>query len=160
MCETETDGESTSDAESSANVRQLYQNTNNSQEAILSVFDLTEVEVRAYVALIEHPNSTVKHIANDVLDRHRHHVSRSLRSLYDTGLVTRSQKRFDTGGVGYVYSPIPPEEAERYFQNQLTNWMADMCSEINRLDSRIDLEINVDGPLCERASGTGGTTNV
>jgi predicted transcriptional regulator len=160
MCEADTDGESSSDAESSPNASQLYQNTNNTQEAILSVFGLTEVEIRAYVAVIEHPDSTAKYIANDVLDRHPHHISRSLRNLSETGLVERSEKAFDTGGVGYVYSPLSPEETEQYFQNQLSDWIDDACSEIDRLDSRIDLETTVNRPLCEQPSGTGGTTNV
>lgn len=150
MCETERDGESTSVADSPDDVSQLYQNTNDTQKAILSVLGLTEAEVRAYVAIVEHPNSTVKHIAEDVLDRHRHHVSRSLRGLLDTGLVERTEVTFETGGVGYVYTPISPDKAECYFQNQLASWMADVRDEIERLDARIDPEPNSCGwVLCE-----------
>lgn len=151
MCETEADGESTSDADSPDDVSQLYQNPNNTQEAILSVFGLKEAEVRAYVAVIEHPNSTVKRIA-DVLDRHRHHVSRSLRGLLETGLIDREKKYFETGGTGYVYTPIPAEEAKRYFQQQLASWIGDVHNEIERLDERIvtetDPETNVVSDSC------------
>lgn len=151
MCETETDGKSTSVADSPDEVSQLYQNPTDTQEAILSVFDLKEAEVRAYVAVIEHPDSTVKRIA-DVLDRHRHHVSRSLRGLLDTGLIDREKKNFETGGTGYVYTPIPAEEAKRYFQQQLVSWIDDVHGEIERLDERIitetDPKNNVESDSC------------
>jgi|AntDeeMetagen134_2_1112570.scaffolds.fasta_scaffold00979_4 predicted transcriptional regulator len=162
MCETEKekDSESASIADCPDDVSQFYQNTDNTQEAILSVFDLKEAEVRAYAAIIKYPDSTVKHIADDVLDRHRHHVSRVLRRLHETGLIKRRQKTFDNGGVGYIYSPIREEKAEQYFQNQLTGWLADLCSEINRLDGRIDVVTDFDEPLAEKTNGTGETTDV
>lgn len=160
MCETEKGGESGTIADRPDDVSQLYQNTNDTQEAVLSVFGLKKAEVRAYAAIIKHPDSTVKHLADDVLDRHRHHVSRVLRRLHDAGLIKRRQETFDNGGVGYIYSPIQEEKAEQYFQNQLTGWLADLCCEIDRFDGRVDLVTDFDESSSKKTNGTGETTDV
>jgi predicted transcriptional regulator len=137
MCDTRTG--STPSATTHDDLTELYQNPTTEQEAIISVLGLSGTEIRAYVAVVEHPESKVKHLA-DVLDRHRRHVARSLRQLHDAGLVERTEKSFDAGGVGYIYSPIPEEEAEQYFQGELQNWLNSVRDELENIDRRIGSE--------------------
>jgi predicted transcriptional regulator len=137
MCDTRTG--SAPSATTHDNLTELYQNPTTEQEAIISVLGLSGSEIRAYIAVVEHPESTVEHLA-DVLDRHRRHVARSLRQLHDAGLVERTEKSFDAGGVGYIYSPIPVEEAEQYFQAQLQNWLDGVRDELENIDQRIGPE--------------------
>jgi len=152
MSGTETDAEGVSNDDSERDVSQLYHDLDNTQEAMLSVFDLSKAEARAYVAVNSHPDSTVEHLAEDVLNRDRNYVTRPLRSLYEIGLITRTEQTFEAGGTGYVYSPISSEKAERYFHNQLKNWVDELYVEVDRLDSRIDLDATLEKPLCERLS--------
>lgn len=152
MSETETDTDGVSNGDSERDVSQLYHDLDNTQEAMLAVFDLSKAEARAYVAVNTHPNSTVEHLAEDVLNRDRNYVTRPLRSLYEIGLISRTEEVFDEGGTGHIYSPIPSEEAERYFYNQLKDWIDELHDEIDRLDNRIDFDSTLENPLCERLS--------
>lgn len=135
MCDTRS--ESAPAAPTHNDLSELYQNPSTEQQAIISVLGLSGTEIRAYVAVVEHPDSKVKHLAN-VLDRHRRHVARSLRELHDTGLVERREKNFSKGGTGYIYSPIPEQEAEQYFQEKLQSWLDGVRDEIVNIDRRID----------------------
>jgi predicted transcriptional regulator len=138
MCDTDTDASTgiTPLAESQE-ISDIFQDPTSEQEALLSVFDLQESHVRAYIAVVEHPDSKINRIA-EVVGRHRRYVAKSLRALHDAGLVTRKERAFETGGVGHVYSPLPPEEVESYFQNELREWLADAQIEISRIDRRIE----------------------
>jgi predicted transcriptional regulator len=137
MCDTKTG--SAPPAATHDNLTELYQNPTAEQEAIISVLGLSGTEIRAYVAVVEHPQSKVKHLA-DKLDRHRRHVARSLRQLHDAGLVERTEMKFEAGGVGHIYSPIPAEEAEQYFQEKLQNWLDGVRDELEDIDQRIGTE--------------------
>jgi predicted transcriptional regulator len=128
--------ESAPPANTHSNLTDLYQNPTTEQEAIISVLKLSGTEIRAYVAVVEHPGSKVEHLA-DVLDRHRRHVSRSLRELHDAGLVKRREVSFEAGGVGHIYSPISEEKAEQYFQDRLQSWLDDVHDELENIDRRL-----------------------
>jgi predicted transcriptional regulator len=137
MCDADTDTNPVPLADSHDNLSNVFQNPTPTQETILSVFDISEAELRAYITLVEHPDSKVDLIA-DVLNRHRRFVGKSLRELHKTGLVEREKKVFDSGGVGYVYSPLQVEEAESYFQDCIQSWLANVHEEVRKFDRRID----------------------
>lgn len=150
MCDTRS--ESTPAATTRDDLSELYQNPSTEQEAIISVLELSGAEIRAYVAVVEHPNSTVEHLAN-VLDRHRRHIRRTLAELHDGGLVERKEKAFSKGGTGHIYSPIPVEEVEQYFQEQLQNWLDSVRDELETIDHRLEEETNSFG--CSHGSPEG-----
>ena len=125
-------------------ISEIFREPSPAQEALLSIFDLQESHVRAYVAVIERPNSKVREIA-EAVDRHRRYVSRSLSALYDVGLVDRVEKTLDSGGIGYVYWPIAPEQAKSHFQSELQEWLIDAQAEISKIDRRIEADSD---PLC------------
>lgn len=137
MCKANTGTDPVPLADSHDDLSNVFQNPTPTQETILSVFDISAAELRAYVTVVENPNSKVDHIA-DVLNRHRRFVASSLRELHKTGLVEREKKIFDSGGVGYVYSPLPVEEAESYFRDHIQSWLADAHDEVRKFDRRID----------------------
>ena len=125
-------------------ISEIFREPSPAQEALLSIFDLQESHVRAYVAVVEHPNSTVREIA-EAIDRHRRYVTRSLSALYDADLVDRVEKQLDSGGFGYVYWPIETEQAKLHFQNELREWLIDAHTEISKIDRRIEAD---SGALC------------
>lgn len=130
-------------------ISEIFQDPSPAQKAFLSVFNLQESHIRTYIAVVEHPESKTNHIAED-LDRHRRYVATSLRELHTAGLVEREKQRFETGGVGYVYSPLPPEEVKSHFQAEFQEWLTDAQTELSRIDRRIEVDTD---PLCS-ARGT------
>ena len=127
-------------ADSRADLSDLFEDpSRTSQEVVRSVFDLRQHETRAYLVLVEYPYSTVTEVA-EVLDRHQRHVARSLRGLHNAGLVEREQRNLDTGGQGYVYDPVPIDEAKEYLRARLNRWVAHLRDEIEGFDSIVDKE--------------------
>jgi predicted transcriptional regulator len=145
-------GTDTTPLAESKEISEIFREPSPTQEALLSVFDLQESHVRAYIAVVEHPNSKITRIA-EIVDRHRRYVAKSLRALYDAGLVTREERTFETGGVGHIYSPLPPEEVKSHFQNELREWLTDAHAEISKIDRRI--EADTDSPCCSHKGGNG-----
>lgn len=128
-------------------IPEIFREPSPEQEVLLSVLGLDKSDIRAYVAVVENPHSKTSQIA-EVLDRHRRYVSRSLRTLYDAGLIEREQRIFETGGRGYVYSPVASTDVEAHFRSKLRNWLTDACTEIRRIDRRIGSEAETEtGPL-------------
>jgi predicted transcriptional regulator len=125
-------------------ISEIFREPSPAQEALLSVFNLQESHIRAYVAVVEHPESRVDDIA-EVVDRHRRYVAKSLRALFDAGLVNRKRMIFDSGGVGHVYWPVAPEQVKSHFQNELREWLTDAQTEISKIDRRIEADT---GSLC------------
>ncbi|UOO97224.1 hypothetical protein MUK72_17750 (plasmid) [Halococcus dombrowskii] len=130
-------------------ITEIFREPSPAQEALLLVFNLQESHVRAYVAVVEHPESRVDDIA-EVVDRHRRYVAKSLRALFDADLVAREQRTFDSGGVGYVYWPVAPETVKSRFQNELREWLTDAQTEISKIDRRI--EDDSDSLCCDSES--------
>lgn len=142
MRDTDSATDSTTDspsvADTHADLSQLFKNPDStSQEVVRSVFGLKHVETRAYLALLEHPQSSANDLAEE-LDRHRRHVARSLRGIHEAGLAERHKHIFDTGGKGYIYDPVPATEAKQYLQQQLTDWVAHLRTEIETFDTEIE----------------------
>ncbi|WP_273837459.1 helix-turn-helix domain-containing protein [Halococcus sp. PRR34] len=133
-------------------IGEIFQDPSPAQEALLSVFNLQESHIRAYIAVVEHPGSKIDRIA-EVVDRHRRYVAKSLRALHDAGLVTREERTFETGGRGLVYSPLPPEEVQSRFQNELRDWLTEAETEISKIDRRI--EIGTDSLYCAHRNENG-----
>ena len=131
-------------------ISEIFREPSPAQEALLSVFDLQESHVRTYVAVVEHPHSKVSDIA-EVVDRHRRHVAKSLRALFDADLVARESQTFDSGGVGYTYWPVAPDAVKSRFQNELREWLIDAQAEISKIDRRI--EADSDSVCCGSESG-------
>ena len=120
-------------------ISEIFQDPSPVQEAFLSVFGLQESHIRTYIAVVEHPESKTDRIA-EAIDRHRRYVATSLRELHTAGLVEREKRRFETGGVGHVYSPLPPEEVKSHFQTKFQEWLTEAQTEISRIDRRIELD--------------------
>ena len=131
-------------------ITEIFREPSPAQEALLSVFDLQESQVRAYIAVVEHPGSRVDDIA-EVVGRHRRYVAKSLRALFDADLVGRERQTFDSGGTGYVYWPVAPETVKSHFQNELREWWIDAQTEISKIDRRI--EADSDALCCTSESG-------
>ena len=145
MCETETGTESASLADLDPDLTRLFRNPNRtSQELVRAVFGLKQGEIRAYFALTAQPHISANHLA-DELDQHRRYAARSLRGLHDADLAEREQEILDTGGQGYVYDPVPVEQAQQYLHDQLNEWVAHLRAEIEALDSEIEAELACDG---------------
>jgi predicted transcriptional regulator len=143
MCDSETDA--TSVADEYADLTQLFEDPNRtSQEVVRSVFDIKRNEAHTYLVLLEHPNSKISHLS-DIVDQHSSHTARALRGLHDAGLVKRTKRNFETGGTGWIYTPVPVEEMKQYLQEQLDEWVAHLRNEIETLDSDIKAELACDG---------------
>ena len=122
-------------------ISNIFREPTSEQEALLAVFGLDTSHIRTYIAVVENPNSKVNAIA-EILDRHRRYVGKSLRTLYESGLVERKKITFDTGGYGYVYRPMPPETICSLFYDKLQEWMVDAQSELRKVDRRIEIDTN------------------
>ena len=143
MCDSAT--EDTSLADEYADLTQLFENPNRtSQEVVRSVFDIKRNEAHTYLVLLEHPSSKINYLS-DIVDRDRSHTARVLRGLHDAGLVKRKKRNFETGGTGWIYTPVPVEEMKQYLQKQLDEWVAHVRTEIETLDSDIKGELACDG---------------
>jgi len=103
-------------------------------EHVLScVFGVRDHESRAYLALLDHPASTVSELA-DVLDRDRSNVNRSLSTLREKGLVDRRRRLLDSGGYVYQYTAIPVDEAKRRLHDALDKWVEGVHGAIDEFD--------------------------
>ena len=148
MGETDPPTDSVTPLADSKEISDIFREPSPEQEALLSVLNLNKSHIRAYVAVVENPNSKTGQIA-EVLDRHCRYVSRLLYTLYDAGLVDRKQCTFETGGIGYIYSPVAAADVEAHFHDKLRDWLTDACSEIEKIDRRIDSETGAGTePLC------------
>ncbi|MFC7229378.1 TrmB family transcriptional regulator [Salinirubellus salinus] len=93
------------------------------EEVMACVFDVQGHEVRTYLALVDHPGSTVAELA-DVVDRDRSNVNRSLSTLREKHLAERERRLLDSGGHVYQYTATPVEEARELMHQTLDEWAA------------------------------------
>jgi len=100
------------------------------EEVMACVFDVQQHEVRTYLALTEHPGSTVAELA-DVVDRDRSNVNRSLTTLREKGLAGRERRLLDSGGHVYQYTATPVDEARDLMHETLDEWCAYVHSRID-----------------------------
>jgi len=85
------------------------------------VFGIRDHESRTYLALLDHPGSTVEELA-DVLDRDRSNVNRSLSTLREKGLVERERRLLDPGGYVYQYTAVDLPTAKGMLHESLDEW--------------------------------------
>ncbi|MFB6235870.1 MAG: helix-turn-helix domain-containing protein [Halopenitus sp.] len=110
------------------------------EHALSCVFGIQEHESRTYLALLDHPGSTVAELA-DVLDRDRSNVNRSLSTLLEKGLVERQRRLLDSGGYVFQYTAIPVPEAKERLHTALDEWVEDVHGAIDEFDPEdLDLE--------------------
>lgn len=102
-----------------------------SQPAVRTVVDLKPHEIRIYLAVIDHPRSTARELAAE-LDRQRHHVATVLRTLFNTGLITRIRTQRENEQV-YVYEPVGLTDTKRILHRKVDEWTASVRAEINAL---------------------------
>jgi len=93
------------------------------EDVLTCVFNIQRHEARTYLVLLEHPESTVAELAED-LDRDRSNVNRSLSTLREKGLATRERRLLDGGGHVYQYTATPLEEARELMHQTLDEWAA------------------------------------
>jgi predicted transcriptional regulator len=93
------------------------------EDVLACVFDIQEHEVRTFLTLREHPDSTVAELA-DQLDRDRSNVNRSLSTLREKGLAERERRLLDGGGHVYQYAATPLPEARELMHDTLDEWAA------------------------------------
>nr|WP_240452002.1 helix-turn-helix domain-containing protein [Halostella salina] len=91
------------------------------REVMTCVFDIQAHETRTYLALLDHPGSTVEELA-DELDRDRSNVNRSLTTLMEKGLAERERRLLDPGGYVYQYTATPLPEAKTRLHDALDEW--------------------------------------
>ncbi|WP_135821912.1 helix-turn-helix domain-containing protein [Halostella litorea] len=91
------------------------------REVMTCVFDIQAHETRAYLALLDHPGSTVEELAEE-LDRDRSNVNRSLTTLLEKGLAERERRLLDPGGYVYQYTATPLPEAKELLHDSLDEW--------------------------------------
>jgi predicted transcriptional regulator len=93
------------------------------EDVLACVFGIQQHEVRTYLALLDHPGSTVAELA-DVVDRDRSNVNRSLSTLREKGLAERERRLLDSGGHVYQYTATPVDEARVLMHETLDEWTA------------------------------------
>ena len=93
------------------------------EDVLACVFRIQHHEARTYLALLEHPGSTVAELA-DVVDRDRSNVNRSLTTLREKDLAGRERRLLDSGGHVYQYTATPLEEARELMHGTLDEWAA------------------------------------
>lgn len=87
------------------------------------VFGIQDHESRTYLALLDHPGSTVEELS-ETLDRDRSNVNRSLTTLMEKGLAERERRLLDPGGYVYQYTATPLPEAKEMLHAALDEWVA------------------------------------
>ena len=115
-------------------IEDLVGDVSPSFEHVLScVFGVRDHESRTYLALLDHPGSTVAELA-ETLDRDRSNVNRSLSTLRDKGLVERRRRLLDSGGYVYQYTAIPVPEAKERLHTALDEWVEGVHGAIDAFD--------------------------
>ncbi|MFB6172837.1 MAG: helix-turn-helix domain-containing protein [Haloarculaceae archaeon] len=91
------------------------------EEVLACVFGLRRHESRTYLALLDHPDSTVAELAA-VVDRDRSNVNRSLSTLREKDLAERERRLLEGGGHVYQYTATPLAEAKALMHDTLDEW--------------------------------------
>jgi predicted transcriptional regulator len=94
------------------------------------VFGIQDHESRTYLVLLEHPDSTVAELAEE-LDRDRSNVNRSLTTLLSKNLVERRRRLLDPGGYVYEYTAVDRPEAKEMLHDALDAWVGNVHEAID-----------------------------
>jgi len=101
------------------------------------VFGIRDHERRTYLALHDHPGSTVEELAG-VLDRDRSNVNRSLSTLQQKGLLERERRLLDSGGYVYQYTAVELAEARAMLHAALDEWVESVHDEIDQFGATVE----------------------
>lgn len=93
------------------------------EDVLACVFGVQRHEARTYLVLLDHPESTVADLADEV-DRDRSNVNRSLSTLREKGLAERRRRLLDSGGHVYEYTATPLDDARDLMHETLDEWAA------------------------------------
>jgi predicted transcriptional regulator len=93
------------------------------EEVMACVFGIQQHEARTYLALRGNPGSTVAELA-EIVDRDRSNVNRSLTTLREKDLASRTRRLLDSGGHVYQYTATPLDEARELMHETLDGWTA------------------------------------
>lgn len=88
------------------------------EDLLACVFRLNDLEVRAYFALLEHPDARIDEIAG-ALDRDRSTAQRAVQTLVDLQLADRRAEPLDGGGYCYTYEAADPERVRAMIEERL-----------------------------------------
>jgi predicted transcriptional regulator len=88
------------------------------EDLLACVFRLNELEVRAYFALLEHPETRMDELA-EALDRDRSTVHRAVQTLVDLQLAERRAEGLDGGGYCYTYEAASPAAVRERIEERL-----------------------------------------
>ncbi|MEF8781817.1 MAG: helix-turn-helix domain-containing protein [Haloarculaceae archaeon] len=116
-------------------------------EVLQVVFDIGVGERNVYQALCSRSHSNAGDLAEE-LDRDYSTVNRTLRTLFQKGLVTRRRRILQSGGHLYQYSARPPEQVRALLLHGFEKW-ADAARD--RIDELGDTESDAtERPSTER----------
>ncbi|GAB7093904.1 hypothetical protein JCM30237_10560 [Halolamina litorea] len=100
------------------------------RQVLSCVFGVQDHQSRAYLALLDRPESTVAELA-EALNRDRSNVNRSLTALLEKGLVERNRRLLDPGGYVYEYTAVPLPEAKAMLHEALDEWVESVHGRID-----------------------------
>ncbi len=102
-------------------------------ERLLSHFHgLTGLDRRCYRELTEADEPLTVDELTGRVNKERSTVYRSLRRLWEAGLVEREQINYESGGYYHVFYPSDVGEVAEEMQRMLNNWYATMGLLIDR----------------------------
>lgn len=101
------------------------------EDLLACVYQLNEVETRAYFALLENPRARVEEIA-DALDRDRSTANRAVQTLMALDLADRQTISMEAGGYYYVYRPTDPDVVRERIQERLEAFREAVDQKIDR----------------------------
>ncbi|MFQ6119343.1 MAG: helix-turn-helix domain-containing protein [Methanosarcinales archaeon] len=110
--------------------------TPNFNDVMRCVFNIKENDIELYFLLLDHPDSTVKDLAN-IVGKERSGVHRSLKILRKKGLIKRAFRIIRKGGFTYIYNAIPLENAKKLMQNELKIWYTMMNELVEKFEKNI-----------------------
>ena len=95
------------------------------EEIMSCVFQLTDYEIKAYLARRDTPGNTAAELADD-LDRARSNAQQPLSALREKRLAEQERRLIDGGSHVYQYTATPLPEVKTMLHESLNVW-TDTC---------------------------------
>lgn len=105
-------------------------------EAMTTVCGLQPGAFRVYIGVLDNPESTVSDLS-DHLDNSYTNIHRQLRTLQESGLVSRERAILPSGGHEYSWTAQSLDETRQWLQDQFTEWreaVLEQTQELERVD--------------------------
>jgi len=103
-------------------------------DALLYFFDLKETELCIYKDLLREGPATAK-VLGERLGKDRTPAYTGVMRLVKCGLVKRSVKKKDEGGIYYTYDAVEPERVQDLLMDRIDEWHTTVTSSVGRLSS-------------------------